>query len=94
VNADPWAVLGVEPTATLEEIRTAYRTRSMLLHPDLHGGRPDAVRREAERAMSQLTAAYDAVTAARKTPKKQRRRRGWAYRLGWILGRSRRRARG
>lgn len=63
--ADPYAVLGVEPSATDAEVRAAYRARSLLLHPDLHEGRPEPVRREAERAMAQLTAAYDAVFAER-----------------------------
>ena len=91
MKGDPWGVLGVEPTATVEEIRNAYRRRSMLLHPDLHSGRPDAVRREAERAMRQLTAAYEAVTAVRKqgaVPPRKQPKSSLAYRLGWIAGRS------
>lgn len=65
---DPYAVLGVSPSATLEEVRAAYRARSMLLHPDLHQGRPEHVRREAERAMTQLTTAYEAVLAGQTGP--------------------------
>ena len=60
---DPYAVLGLEPPATAGEVRAAYRARSMLLHPDLHADRPPAVRREAERAMAQLTEAYEQLTA-------------------------------
>ena len=29
---NPWKVLGVEPTATLEEARHAYKMRSQLYH--------------------------------------------------------------
>lgn len=62
---DPFSVLGVAPSATADEVRAAYRARSMLLHPDLHQGRPEHVRREAERAMTQLTEAYEAALAQR-----------------------------
>ena len=61
MNGDPFAVLGVAPTADDDEVRAAYRSRSLLLHPDLHQDRPDHVRREADRAMAQLTEAYRAV---------------------------------
>ena len=62
---DPYAVLGVDRSATDDEVRAAYRARSLLLHPDQHHGRPDHVRREADRAMAQLTDAYHAVLAER-----------------------------
>ncbi len=62
---DPFSVLGVAPSATADEVRAAYRARSMLLHPDLHQGRPEHVRREAERAMTQLTEAYEVALAQR-----------------------------
>lgn len=123
---DHYAVLGVAPTAGDDEVRAAYRARSMLLHPDLHQGRPDAVRREADRAMAQLTDAYHAILAQRgasqaRTDGPDRARRagtpepplhrlgrvaarsrlarlaaeagekdgGFAYRLGWLVGRRR-----
>jgi hypothetical protein len=119
---DPFAVLGVSPSASVEEIRAAYRARSMLLHPDLHQGRSEHVRREADRAMTQLTDAYEAALARRKRPgasggeatraakepvayrlgrfaARSRIARdasvageqngGFAYRLGWLVGRRR-----
>jgi len=94
---DPFAVLGIAPSASADEVRAAYRARSMLLHPDLHQGRPEHVRREADRAMTQLTEAYEAALA-------QRARGGGsaaggagsgaakepvAYRLGRLAARSR-----
>ena len=83
---DPYAVLGLEPPATAEEVRSAYRARSMLLHPDLHEGRPAGVRREAERAMAQLTEAYEALT--RPGPAGGPPGPTAPYRLGRLLGRS------
>lgn len=115
---DPYAVLGLGPSASAAEVRSAYRARSMLLHPDLHQGRPEPVRREAERAMRQLTEAYEAALAnpgrpvrsagagSTKEPVAYRLGRmaarsrvardaavagdqdgGFAYRLGWLVGR-------
>lgn len=114
---DPYAVLGLTASASDDEVRTAYRSRSMLLHPDLHQGRPEHVRLEAERAMVQLTDAYETVLAQRadagpRPPKGQplayrlgrvaarssvardasvagEQDGGFAYRLGWLVGRRR-----
>jgi len=40
----------------------------MLLHPDLHEGRPAAVRLEAQRAMAQLTEAYQTLAGVGTGP--------------------------
>ena len=87
---DPYAVLGLESPATAEEVRAAYRARSLLLHPDLHEGRPAEVRREAERAMAQLTEAYEALTHPRPGTRRPEVPRvpSTAYRLGRLVGRS------
>ncbi len=52
MSADPFAVLGVGPDATLAEVRSARRRLAAKFHPD-HGG--DAVR------MGEINAAFDAV---------------------------------
>ncbi len=52
--ADPFAVLGVSPNATLDEVRTARRRLAAQFHPD-HGG--DAAR------MGEINVAFDAVVA-------------------------------
>lgn len=46
--ADPYAVLGVAPTATAAEVRAAYRRRIALDHADRHGGDAAAAERTRE----------------------------------------------
>ncbi|AKF03102.1 J domain-containing protein [Sandaracinus amylolyticus] len=61
-----WSVLGVDPKATVAEIKRAYRARALETHPD-QGGDPDAFRA--------LHAAYERAIARRdkqaKRPKKR-----------------------
>jgi len=42
---DPYAVLGVPPTASLEEVKKRYRQLSMIYHPDREGGYSEAMKR-------------------------------------------------
>src|SRR5262245_62146701 len=61
VSEDPYAVLGVKPEATHDEIRKAYRQLAKKLHPDLNPGD-----RQAEEKFKQVSAAYDLVGDAEK----------------------------
>jgi hypothetical protein len=54
MSSDPYAVLGVSPDATLDEVRTARRKLAAQFHPD-HGG--DAAR------MGEINVAFDAVVS-------------------------------
>ena len=56
MSEDPYAVLGVKPEATQDEIRKAYRALAKKLHPDLNPGD-----RQAEEKFKQVSAAYDLV---------------------------------
>lgn len=51
---DPYKVLGVNPGASEEEIKKAYRALAKKYHPDLHPG--DA---EAAKKMDEVNQAYD-----------------------------------
>ncbi len=61
MSEDPYAVLGVKPEATQDEIRKAYRALAKKLHPDLNPGD-----RQAEEKFKQVSAAYDLVGDAEK----------------------------
>jgi curved DNA-binding protein CbpA len=64
---DPFAVLGVAPDATAEELRAARRRRALVLHPDRIGGDAEAMR--------QLNTAFDLAMAERdrRAPERDRR---------------------
>jgi DnaJ like chaperone protein len=52
-------VLGVLPTASVDEIKSAYRELARQYHPDRVDGFGKEFREIAERRMKQLNAAYD-----------------------------------
>jgi hypothetical protein len=59
---DPYAVLGVQPGASSEEIARAYRAKAKEWHPDIRGTE-DALRR-----MAVINAAYEKLRDGRPPP--------------------------
>ncbi|KAK2461274.1 hypothetical protein APHAL10511_006801 [Amanita phalloides] len=53
-DVNPYEILDVKTEATDQEIRTAYRHRSLKVHPDRNPNNPDAARK-----FHELTQAYD-----------------------------------
>lgn len=53
-GASAWAVLGLTPAASLQDVKQAYRAKALVAHPD-HGG--DAA------AFRELTRAYEKLVA-------------------------------
>lgn len=74
-HKDPHAVLGVEPGASPDAIKAAWRTLARRHHPDLTGDEPEAALR-ATRRMAEINAAYAALTRAGETQEGRRGRRG------------------
>jgi DnaJ-class molecular chaperone len=58
---NPYEVIGVERTATADELRTSYRRLAKKLHPDLNPG--DA---QAEARFKEVSAAYDLLSDPEK----------------------------
>jgi len=59
-GGDPYTILGVPPTATVAEIREAYRRLARRYHPDRNPGRPYVWKR-----MARINVAYEALADAR-----------------------------
>lgn len=65
--SDPYKILGVSPTATDEQIKTAYRELAKKYHPDNYSGSPIADL--ASEKMKEVNEAYDQVMSQRKNRK-------------------------
>lgn len=58
-----YQLLGVKPTATMAEIKSAYRSRIKLCHPDKLAGRGAELRQLAEERAKALNGAYEILKA-------------------------------
>jgi len=57
MDKNPYSVLGVEKTASEDEIKSAYRKMAKQYHPDLHPDDPVAAQK-----MNEVNAAYDILS--------------------------------
>lgn len=62
--SDPYNILGISPTASDEEVKTAYRTLAKKYHPDNYADSPIADL--ASEKMKEINEAYDQIMNERK----------------------------
>lgn len=60
-----YKILGIEPTATDEEVKRAYREMAKKNHPDLVSNLGEEVRQAAEKKFQEVNAAYEAIKKQR-----------------------------
>ncbi len=84
--SDPYAVLGVSPSAGDEEIKRAYRERVKKYHPDNYHDNPLADLAEAK--MKEINEAYDAIVKMRTQGGYQSSSSGGGYSSGGYGGQS------
>ncbi|XP_059059239.1 dnaJ homolog subfamily C member 7 [Achroia grisella] len=63
---DYYKILGVAKTASVDDIKKAYRKRALVHHPDRHAGAPDTERREQERRFKEVGEAYGVLSDPKK----------------------------
>src|SRR5438445_5586886 len=59
--ADYYEVLGIERSATQEEVKKAYRKKALQYHPDRNPGDP-----EAEKKFKEISEAYEVLSDEKK----------------------------
>ncbi|MBQ9474087.1 MAG: TerB family tellurite resistance protein [Bacteroidales bacterium] len=64
-RADNYAMLGLQPSATDDEVRRAYRRLAMKYHPDRVESLGEQMRSEAEEQFKKINLAYEAIKKER-----------------------------
>lgn len=62
---DPYSVLGIESSATDEEVKKAYRRMAMKYHPDKVEGLGEEMKKNAEAQFREINEAYEQIKTAR-----------------------------
>ena len=60
-----YTILGIDPSATDEEVKKAYRDMAKKNHPDMVGNLGDEVRQAAEKKFQEINAAYETIKKQR-----------------------------
>lgn len=66
---DPYHVLGIDSSATDEEVKKAYRRMAKKYHPDRVAGMSEEMQRNAAQQMKEVNLAYDAIKSRRASLK-------------------------
>lgn len=64
-NKDPYRVLGIDSSATDDEVRRAYRKMAMKYHPDRVAGMGEEIQRNAAEQMKEINQAYEIIKQRR-----------------------------
>lgn len=64
-QSDPYAVLGIQTSATDDEVKKAYRRLAMKYHPDKVEGMSEEVKHNAEEQFKKINEAYETIKLAR-----------------------------
>ncbi len=65
IGQDPYAILGLTPSANEREIKRAYRKLISQHHPDKLGDVPEALKQRAEERAREINTAYEKIQAQR-----------------------------
>ena len=66
---DPYRVLGIDSSATDEEVKRAYRRMAMKYHPDRVAGMSEELQRNAAEQMKEINQAYEVIKDRRASMK-------------------------
>ena len=66
---DPYRVLGIDSSATDEEVKKAYRRMAMKYHPDRVAGMSEEMQRNAAEQMKEINEAYEVIKQRRASMK-------------------------
>lgn len=61
LKRDPYKVLGLDSTATLDEVRKAYRRLAMKYHPDKVAMMDEEIQKNAEKQFREINEAYEEI---------------------------------
>ena len=64
-DKDPYRVLGIDSSATDDEVRRAYRRMAMKYHPDRVAGMSEEIQRNAAEQMKEINQAYEVIKQRR-----------------------------
>ena len=64
-NKDPYKVLGIDSSATDDEVKKAYRKMALKYHPDRVAGMSEEMQRNAAEQMKEINRAYEVIKESR-----------------------------
>lgn len=68
-SKDPYRVLGIDSSATDDEVKKAYRKMAMKYHPDRVAGMSEELQRNAAEQMKEINEAYEVIKQRRASMK-------------------------